>query len=384
MYWVQMEANNYQFLVLTPPFYTSVALTSTGAIPQYQIDDLFPPPGPSTNTLPFTRLTNEKRPYSPEWNFNVQHQFNDNWRLEVAYQGSASVRYGTYGNYDAATTIDPTGTIPLSQRVPYPQYGGILAAADDAHGNYNAGIVSLTKRFSEGLTFVANYVYAKSIDDGSEECDFTYRPSQGRKGMRGPSDFDVPQSFVLSYVYDLPAGKGKKLLGNANRVTDAVLGGWQVSGITTFMAGVPHTVDMPGDYAVLGWLDFTRPNCVGNPNEASFHDNVRKDNGLYFNTDAFAAPPLYTLGNCGRNTLRDAGLNNWDMSLAKTSRITERLGLQLRFEFFNAWNHAQWGQFSDSYNDVTYGSPGYGSSTFGYVTSARAPRNFQIGMKLLF
>jgi hypothetical protein len=387
MYWVQEEANNYQFLVLTPPFYTSETLTSTLAVPQYQIDNLFPPPVMGTaasNVLPFTRLLNEKRPYSPEWNFTVRHQFTNDWSLEVSYQGSASVRYGSYGNYDAATTLDPTGTIPLSKRVPYPQFGGILVATSDAHGNYNAGTISLNKRFSQGLTLVANYTYAKSIDNSSEECNFTSRPAQGRIDMRGPSDFDIPQEFVLSYVYDLPIGKGKRFLANTGGLTNAVLGNWELTGITTFMSGVPQTVDMPGDYAGLGWLDFTRASCVGNPSVASVRNNVRKNNGLYFDTSAFAAPPLYTMGNCGRNTLRDAGLNNWDASLDKTVKIGEKLAVQLRFEFFNTWNHAQWGQFGGSYNDVEYGSPGYGNPTFGYVTSARAPRNFQVGMKFIF
>jgi hypothetical protein len=275
--------------------------------------------------------------------------------------------------------VDPTGTIPLSQRVPCPEFAGILLAAADGHGNYNAGTIAFTKKFSQGLSLLANYTYAKSIDDTSTEINFTFRPEEGRKDMRGPSDFDVNHRAVFSYIYQLPVGKGRRYL-NRGGVANAVLGGWQVSGITTFMSGPPHTVHFGGATAAIrGPLLFTRPDCVSNPNKSSFRHNVRNNGLVYFDVDAFQAPAPFTLGNCGRNPLRLPGINKWDLAAHKYFDFGERVKLQARFEFFNAWNHAQFlmGAPNTSANFTT-------DRTFGRVIGARYPRDIQIGLKLIF
>src|SRR5262249_36379272 len=135
----------------------------------------------------------------------------------------------------------------------------------------------------------------------------------------------------------------------------------------------------------IGTRISARPNCVAQPNQSSFSDNVRSNGLVYFNTAAFALPALFTPGNCGRNVLRSPGINNWDTSFAKNTRLTERFTLQTRFEFFNVWNHAQWQIWSGrSGGGYSFGQPGFGNATFGKVTSARGPRVIQIAMKLLF
>jgi hypothetical protein len=281
-----------------------------------------------------------------------------------------------------AGRVDPTGTIPLADRVPYPGYTGILLATTNGHGIYNGGTLSLTKKLSQGLSLLANYTYSKSIDDSSSELNFTYRPELGRKGMRGPSDFDITHRVVLSYIYELPVGKGQRYV-NKGGVVNGIIGGWELAGISTFMTGPPATVALPTDWALRGPLDYTWPNCVGNPNEGSIKANVRKNGLEYFNTSAFQLPAPFTLGNCGRNGLRSAGINNWDTSLHKRFPLTERFNLETRFEFFNAWNHAQWEPFAGG-GTLSYGQPGYGNPSFGQVTAARAPRTIQLGMKLIF
>jgi len=286
--------------------------------------------------------------------------------------GNSSIRNGTFGNVNAGR-VDPTGTIPLIQRVPYPQFSGILLAAGDGHGSYNAGTLSLTKRLSQGLSLLANYTWAKSVDDSSGEVNFTYRPEEGRKDMRGPSDFDINHRLVVSYVYDIPTGKGRRFLDKGG-VVGAIAGGWQISGISTFQTGPVSTVNVPGDWAVRGPNLSTRPNCVSDPNQDALRSNARGNGLVYFNKDAFQFPAPFTLGNCGRNVLRLPGLNNWDLSAHKLNKLTERFHLQIRFEFFNVWNHAQWSTVST----------GMSSTTFGRVTAARAGRDIQIGMKLVY
>jgi hypothetical protein len=383
IYWSQQETNEYQMLVLTPPFTRALSLTSVGTTPTLFVDNLFPEVaigGPEGNAFPYTKNRFERRPYSPQWNLSVQQEFGD-WAVELSYMGNASVRYGSYGQVNAARE-DPTGTIPISQRVPYPGFSGILLATTDGHGNYQAGTASVTRRFSQGLSLLANYTYAKSIDDGSSELNFTYRPEQGRKDMRGPSDFDINHRLVVSYVYELPVGKGRRFL-NQGGVSNAVFGGWQIAGVTTFMTGPPATVHLPGDWALRGPLAFTRPNCVSDQNNSSISSNVRNNGLQYFDTSGFQVPAPFTLGNCGRNPLRSPGINNWDLGLHKLVDFSERVSLQFRFEFFNAWNHAQWLPFAGG-GAYTYGRPGFGNPTFGQVTTARNGREVQLGVKLLF
>ena len=384
VYWVQQETNEYQFLVLTPPFTRASSHTSTGAVPTLSDETLFPAVeigGPGGNAFPFTRDRNERRPYSPQWNFTLQHQFMEDWSVEASYVGNASVRYGTYGQVNAARE-DPTGLLPFAERVPYPGFAGILLATSNGHGHYHAGQFSLTKRFSQGLSLLANYTYARSIDDSSSELNFTYRPEEGRKDMRGPSDFDINHRVVVSYLYEIPLGKGRPFL-NQGGVANAVLGGWAVSGISTFMSGPPAQVHLPGNWAVRGPILFTRPDCVSNPNQSSIRSNVRNNGLQYFNPRGFQLPPPFLLGNCGRNTLRSAGINNFDMAFHKQFELTERVSLQARFEFFNIFNHAQWMPFAGG-SHIGYGEPGFGNPTFGLVTRARDGRDIQFGLKLIF
>lgn len=383
MSWAFQEANEYQFLVLTPPFRSALALVSSGTTPTLFADTVFPPVDISAqgNSFPFSRDPNERRPYVMQWNLAVQREFRSNWALEFSYEGNSSVRNGTYGQINAAR-VDPTGTIPFVQRVPIPGLTGLLIATTNGHGSYHAGAISVKKRFSEGMSFLANYTYGRSIDDSSSELNFTYRPEFGRRDMRGPSDFDIHHRLVMSYVYELPVGKGKRFLDKGG-VTDAVLGGWEVTGITTFMTGPPGVVHVPGDWALRGPLAFTRPDCVSNPNQSSIRDKVRSNGLLYFDPTGFRLPAPFTLGNCGRNVLRSAGINNWDMSFDKTFHVTEALSLQGRFEFFNIWNNAQWMPFVGG-GALTFGQPGFGNPTFGRVTSARRPREIQLGLKVIF
>jgi hypothetical protein len=151
------------------------------------------------------------------------------------------------------------------------------------------------------------------------------------------------------------------------------------------MTGPPDKVTLPGNWLNIGTRVSGRPNCIADPHDSSLSDNVRNNGLLYFNTAAFELPAQRTPGNCGRNVLRSPGVNNWDLSLQKTTRITEGVSLQTRFEFFNTWNHAQWQMWSGrSGGSYTYGQPGFGNASFGRVTAARDPRIIQIGMKIVF
>jgi hypothetical protein len=387
IYWQSQKSNDVtQGISQNPPFIFKPNFTA-GATPTLSTETLFPPidvkaPIPTSVELS-TRLKHEKPPYSPEWNFTVEHQFARNWLLQVSYQGASLIRGGVFEQGNPAA-YDPTGRIPIQTRRLYPQVGDIKIATTSAHGYYHAGTLMAKKRFSSGFSLDAHYTVGRSIDDSTNEINNTDFPLIGRKLDRGPSDIDIRHMFVASYVYELPVGKGRRFLSRSS-AGDAILGGWQVSGITSFMSGPPDKVVLPGNWLNTGSRISARPDCVSDPNQSRFRDSVRSNGLLYFDTAAFQLPAMFTPGNCGRNVLRSPGINNWDMAIQKHNRLGERLSLQTRFEFFNSWNHTQWQIFSGrSGGGVTYGRPGFGSASFGRVTAARDSRLIQLAMKLMF
>ncbi|MBX5495287.1 MAG: hypothetical protein IRZ15_08115 [Bryobacteraceae bacterium] len=174
---------------------------------------------------------------------------------------------------------------------------------------------------------------------------------------------------MASGLYDLPFGKGRRFGGSAHPLIEAVLGGWTVGSIVTASSGLPFSPTVTGNPANTGTISIVnRPNVVGDPYASE--RTVARD----FDTSAFARPAAFTIGNAGRNILRQRGMFNWDFSALKSWQFQERLRLQFRFEAFH---------FS---NTPRFGTPGntLGAANFGQITSADTPRNLQFGLKLLW
>ncbi len=194
-------------------------------------------------------------------------------------------------------------------------------------------------------------------------------------------NFDVMHNFVFSYNWLLPFDK---LLGTG--WAKKVVGGWSLSGVTNFATGLPITLSENDDYSLIGAnaVPLDVPNYSGG-GPILADTNPRHPNS-YFNTSLFSLETLGTLGNSRKRFFHGPGLNNWNMALSKTAKITESKDLQLRFEAFNLFNHVQFTNpnglinagFPDFVNGVNLGG------TFGVVTSARDPRIMQVGAKFLF
>jgi hypothetical protein len=241
--------------------------------------------------------------------------------------------------------------------------------------NYHGVIARLERRFSDGLHFLVSYTGSKAIDNSSFAGNIGSQPATPQnpfdlRNEKGLSYFDVPHHVAISTVWDLPFGPSHRW-GSSSRLAARLLGDWQLTTIAHFQSGNPWSVLVAGDIANVGGGG-QRANLVGNPFPEDF-----KSGGparLRFDRSAFALPARGNFGNTGRNIIRDAPINNWDIGINKNFRIGEGIRLEFRTELFNAFNHTQFSQFVNTVNNVA----------FGTWTSASDPRIIQFGLKLVY
>jgi hypothetical protein len=245
--------------------------------------------------------------------------------------------------------------------------------------------VTLQKRFSGGGNFAASYTWSKFIAD-TDGTDATGMEPTGvaaiqdftnLRNSRSLLSFDVPQRLTLSYTYDLPVGKGKRFLGNISQGADRVLGGWGLNGITIIQSGFPliFTSVAPSQISGFGFGTL-RPNVAVGWNK-TIPGALETHLNQVFNTACFSAPSPYGLGDEARTdpNLRDAGINNWDVSVFKLIPFSERIRMQFCAEFFNIANRVQFG------NPRT----AIGSPSFGIISSQlNQPRLIQLALRLSF
>ena len=318
--------------------------------------------------------------YTLQYIFNVQRQLGSNTTLEVGYNGSQSRHLDNLIN--AAAPIP--GTASVITRMPYPEFGaaGIQFLKADGVGNYNGVGAKLTQRFGTNLTSLLSYTFSKALDDGSAirgpGNDFVPPNARCRACDYGPSAFNVPHRFVASVLYALPFGKGQRFL-NRGGVVNQIVGGWQVTTITTIQSGAPTETSSWDSAGVVFSPSGERLNCLAGVDPVLPNPN---QNGWY-NSAAFSNPVAGTFGNCGRNNLRGPKQVNIDFSAIKAFRIGERHAVEFRVEMFNAPNHVELG---------TPGSVSWGGSSnvappsnFGQITSTRASmRQIQLALKYNF
>jgi hypothetical protein len=312
---------------------------------------------------------NWKNAYSIQWNAGFQYQASATSVWTMNYVGSGTHRTTVGGRYNVALTPGPGN---FKDRSPFP-YMPVPTSWDRSWGNanYHALQTSFDRRFAKGLALTAAYTWSKAIDPGSSgffgvEGNSIQNPYSMRAD-RSVSSFDVPHNFVLSWVYELPMGKGR-LLYTGNRVADYLLGNWQINGIVDFRTGAPVNVAVSGDIANTGNVNYLRPNLVGEWRV----NNPTADR--WFNKGAFAAPAPFTFGNLGRNVLRADSAQRFDMSVFRNIPINDRVFAQLRFDGYNV------------FNTVTYNAPvaEFTNINFGRVLGAAASRSLHIGARIYF
>ena len=324
--------------------------------------------------------------YTQQWNFGVQHELANELMLEVGYVGSKGTKVPIFSFANlpppgpGVVGCPPAPCAPGQEHPrPFPINNNFMIVGENkSSSNYHSLQVKLEKRFSSGLQFLGSYAWAHHIDVGGSGNSTQSFPQNPRdlNGDRASGFADFRHVFTGSYLYELPFGAGKPFLSNAPAFVNHVLGGWAVSGITRFSTGAPVNVVLSFDRANNGFGNFQRPDRVlGQPARAFVSGD--KTQG-WLNPAAFAVQEQFTFGNLGRNTERGPAFGNWDIILFKNFALRkERVRLQFRTEFFNA------------FNQVNLGNPSSGSFSrnpnFGSIFGTQnAARQIQFALKLLF
>jgi len=379
---IRQNVNNFDGLGNPPLSYTPRLYGGN-------IDNVSPALVATGTRFPVTLSTFDKEGQIPTiyaWSFGVQRELGARTSIDVSYVGNM----GRYLQYRRDLNQLPLGTTTSSPSPltaangtndairTYKGFSSVNFTEYGAISNYNALQTRLSRRFARSFTANVNYTWSKAMaeidTDGTAIGYFLDRHRE-----YGPAGYDRTHVFTFDYVYELPTPKN-------NAFTKTVLGGWQVSGITRFWSGYPLNLTSNADPGTLG--GGVRPNYLGgNPYaDDSQRWQYSATNPLYLNPFVFSRPAQGSLGNLGKNVLRGPGINQWDMSLFKNTRISERVNVQLRFETFNTFNHTQWNQIN-----VTMNAPNPGEvltpanrGQAGQVNNTRDPRTLQLGLKVLF
>jgi hypothetical protein len=325
-------------------------------------------------------------PTVDSWNFTVQQQLTKTSSLEVAYVGNKGTHVQPGYNYgynsNDVTLVGYTQGLTTNQRKPlYNEYGWTQStrySGNDSSSHYEALQTKLEKRFGGGLEILGHYTWSKAIDFDSNQ--FIYNRSIGY----GPSAQNRNQAIVATFIYELPVGRGRKLLSTMPKALDYAIGGWQFNAVETWTTGLPFTpgyTNCGSDEDVSGEC---RANVVGNYSVANQGQagwfascsSVMTTNGQI--CGPWQRPQPGQIGNVGRDAMYGPHFWQLDFSAFKEIPIRERFKLQIRAESYNFLNHVNLGQPT-----TTVDSPNTAGKIFG-TAGTYLPEIWQLGMRLQF
>lgn len=347
VYYDSVEFNEYILPVLNAPFQQTAAVfggLSTNPVPLDTLYPVSPTTAPIAGTIAADTLSrkNGKLPYVQQYNFNIEHEFPGDISVEIGYMGSKASRSQDRRNPAQGQLMTPGD--PNSIVFHYPNFASILMSENNSSSTYNAFIARVEKRYSRGLSFIADYTWSKALGTASALGSIGtslaggYMNNWDPQADYGPLAFDITQNFTFSPIYDLPFGRGRAIGGNAPGVVNAVIGGWQAQAIFTARSGYPYSV---GATDASG----TNANGAARASLVPGQDPFKKTPGHAFNLNAFQQPAVATFGNSGNNMMRGLGMNNTDFSLIKNTTIHGSIGFQFRVEAFNVFNQVDLGPY---------------------------------------
>jgi Carboxypeptidase regulatory-like domain len=431
-----LEEQALQF-ILSPPYGVSsggVSDAGGGLSPSFaapfvdiagkgSIPNKFPAPGNPPSNIDFSGYLplsinvadpSTTVPYAQNYNLTIERQLPGTAVATLAWVGAAArhliiTRELNPGIDMAGCAADPNCAGDPFQNTDFPNhfqypgdvFGSIGNVQTTGVSSYNSLQATLNKHVSHGLQFYAVYTWSHAMDNGSgfENAGFGgggfggygsirgINPFNQTKYDKGPSAYDARHRFVINYTYDIPA-----IHHFDNWAAKRFFEGWRMSGVTTFQTGFPLDV-VDGNFLSGACTAYTFYACPDTPdviappqyanirtssfvNTATDPSNTASNNHYWFNPNTFVAEQPGTFGNAGRNLLRGPRIANFDWGFYKDTTITEQTRLELRFEFFNLWNHTQFNP-SGVTTDISAGD-------FGRLVVARDPRLIQLAAKFYF
>jgi hypothetical protein len=308
-------------------------------------------------------------PYAEQWHLGIERRLFGAMAAELTYAGSAGKHLVYCYN---PNEIQPGIGSQASRRLIQPLNGvtSILQCDPRNRSTYHSGQLKITQRFSGGLQFLVSYTYGKALDYGGSAASGggavgNPQTVTNLQAGHGPAGFDVRHRGVVSGVWELPWGPGRRWLQDGGMV-GAIAGGWQISGIASLTTGRPFTVFMQTgvNSGAPSW-----PNRIG----SGKLDNPTVD--LWYNPRDFAAPPANTYGDTGRGILYAPGHVNFDTSLSKRFAVIGRTNVEFRWDAFNLFNHPGFG----------FPNQNFDAPTAGRITSTVVDnRSMQFSLKLNF
>ncbi len=391
---------------LSNPFPNGI-LPAPGRDPKYATITIGQGLGTQMATQPFA--------YAQQWNFDIQYTLKGGVFVDAAYSGAKGTHLAMYSAQQnqlsdqylsmQSSLVTPVpnpyagiitagslsaATVPAGQLLrPYPHFAGVSIPANKGNSTYHSFQLKVQKRFSNGQSLLVSYTNSKFITDTETLTSWLEATGPGGiqnwnnlRAERSLSSYDVPQRLVVSYVLDLPVGRGRYFLSDAEGFTNKLVSGWGIQGVTTLQKGFPISVSTASNLtSSFGGgsrpnYDLSGPGCAQG---AALESSPQSRLNQWFNTACFSQPPAFTFGDVSRTlpNVRWDGLSNFDVALIKNTSFgpEDRLNIQFRAEFFNLLNQPQ------------FGPPGsvYGTPTFGVVSSqANSPRLIQFGLKFGF
>lgn len=354
-------------LSINPPFIRTgdvVLGVNEADFRSFPIDDLTPvvnfvAPGsrPSLTALD----VDMKDGYVQQWNFYLERTLGQNVVVKAGYVGTKSTGLAIYREGNAP----PPGPGGVQGRRPFQNISSMRVAQSEGFATYHGLETSIQRRFHRGLSLAGNYTWSRTIDN-QNVIDPRNLPLS-----KGLSNFHLAHRLSVSGVCEIPYGRGRRFGGGVPAVVNALLGGWQATGVLGLRTGTSLTFSTLGDNLNTGGGYSQVPNRLREPNLP----RGERTRSQFFDTGALERPAQYLIGNAGKNIIIGPGHRNLDLSIAKQFSLRERKHLQFRAELYNAANHPNWG------------NPGttLGTATFGVITSnENLARVMQLGLKLVY
>ena len=359
------------------------------------------------NTSPSIMANEVKLPYTMQWTFSAEAQLSESLVVKANYVATRGIGIWMAANANQPQTIIKDGRhfTPTGAPNVNPNFNSFRYINPSSNQQYHSGQLVVDKRLSHGLRFNASYTLAKNIDSGGGQGGTKGAENSGGgssfrtanyydpEGEKGLSSLHVKHNFTISYGYELPFGAERQFGSQWPGWADRLLGGWNLSGTTNFRTGQPVTVGLTGGSTAglsgrsgcLAECD-QRPDLKAggnnNPVNEDWNPNSSDPAKAYFDYTNFVLQPVGFFGNLARNTIIKPSVKQFNLSMSKDNRIGEGKNLEFRAEFFNLFNHPNFG--APNANTFRTAAGAY-SATAGRITSlATSMRQVQLALKITF